>query len=71
MQAAQQVEVSWDSQKSQWLVRIQIGEEVIRRHTGASKNADERELRELASKMTHDEGYEIEPSAVTIKPKPS
>lgn len=29
---ADEVEVSWDSAKSKWLVRIVVGEEVVRRH---------------------------------------
>src|SRR6266446_1882560 len=35
---ADRVEVSWDPAKSKWLVRIQSGEEVIRRYCGALKD---------------------------------
>ena len=39
------VEVSWDVAKSKWLVRIETGEEVIRRHCDVPKNADDQTLR--------------------------
>jgi hypothetical protein len=39
------VEVSWDAAKSNWLIRIETGEEVIRRHCEAPKNADDQTLR--------------------------
>ena len=54
---ADRVEVSWDPNKSKWLVRIQSGEEVIRRHCDAPKNADEQALRAAAEKTVRDEGY--------------
>ena len=38
---ADRVEVSWDQTKSNWLLRIVSGEEVIRRHCKAPKDADE------------------------------
>ncbi len=57
---ADRVEVSWDAAKSQWLVRIEAGEEVIRRHCNAPKNADEDTLRSAARKTLQDEGYEPE-----------
>ncbi len=47
---ADRVEVSWDPGKSKWLVRIQSGEEVIRRYYNAPKNADEQTLRAAADK---------------------
>ena len=54
---ADRVEVSWDPSKSKWLVRIQSGEEVIRRYCDAPKNADEQALRAAADKTVRDEGY--------------
>ena len=47
---ADRVEVSWDPGKSKWLVRIQNGEEVIRRYCDSPKNADEQALRAAAEK---------------------
>jgi len=52
------VEVSWDAAKSKWLIRIETGEEVIRRHCDAPKNADDKTLRSAAQKIVEDEGYE-------------
>jgi hypothetical protein len=63
---ADKVEVSWDSKKSQWLVRIQSGEEVIRRHCQLPKNADEQALRSAAQNTLTDEGYELDGTVVTI-----
>jgi hypothetical protein len=56
---ADRVEVSWDPGKSKWLVRIQSGEEVIRRHLSASKGADDQALRAAAEKTVQDEGYQV------------
>ncbi len=52
------VEVSWDTKKSQWLVRIVTGEEVLRRYCKAPHDADEQTLRTLAEQTVKDEGYE-------------
>jgi hypothetical protein len=64
---ADRVEVSWDAGKSQWLVRIQNGEEVIRRHHKAPKDADEQTLRTIAEKAVRDEGYEADLAQVSIR----
>jgi hypothetical protein len=64
---ADRVEVSWDAGKSQWLVRIQTGEEVIRRHSNLAKNADEQALRSAAQKTLADEGYEADAPQVSIQ----
>jgi hypothetical protein len=64
---ADRVEVSWDNQKSNWLVRIVNGEEVIRRHCDAPKGADDQALKTAAQKTAQDEGYETDPAAITIK----
>ena len=64
---ADTVEVSWDSSQSKWLVRIQAGEEVIRRHCDAPENADQQTLRSLAQRTLQDEGYEPELSNVAIR----
>jgi len=64
---ADRVELSWDSAKSKWLVRIQAGDEVIRRHSALPKDADEQALRSLAQKTVQDEGYEPVPAELTIR----
>jgi hypothetical protein len=67
MMRADEVEVSWDAAKSKWLVRIVVGEEVVRRHCDAAKNADDATLRSAAMKTLEDEGYEADASIVRIK----
>lgn len=64
---ADNVEVSWDAAKSKWLIRIQAGEEVIRRHCDAAKNADDQTLRAAAQKTVQDEGYELDAAQITIR----
>ena len=64
---ADEVEVSWDSAKSKWLVRIVVGEEVVRRYCDAAKNADDASLRSAAMRTLQDEGYEADASIVVVK----
>ena len=63
---ANSVEVSWDSQKSDWVIRMQSGDEVIRRHYSAPKDADEKTLRAKAAETVKDEGYEANDAVITI-----
>ena len=62
-------EVSWDADKSKWLIRIKSGEEVIRRHCDAPKDADENSLRAAVQKTLADEGYEADPARILINEK--
>ena len=64
---ADRTEVSWDSSKSKWLVRIEVGEEVIRRHCDLPENADPQALRAAAQKTLQDEGYETNGVDIAIK----
>lgn len=64
---ADHVEVSWDAAKSKWLIRIESGEEVIRRHCDAPKDADDQTLRSAAQRTTEDEGYEVESASISIR----
>jgi hypothetical protein len=64
---ADRVEISWDAGKSQWLVRIETGEEVIRRHCQGPKEADEQKLRSAVEKTVQDEGYEVDPAKMLIR----
>ncbi|MGB6874879.1 MAG: hypothetical protein WBD87_02485 [Candidatus Acidiferrales bacterium] len=64
---ADRVEVSWDSQKSQWLIRIVNGEEVLRRHVKLPSSADEQTLRAAAQKTVADEGYEADGLGISIR----
>ena len=61
------VELSWDNTTSNWLVRIEAGEEVIRRRCTVPKNADEQILRTAAQKTLKDEGYEPDISQIIIR----
>jgi hypothetical protein len=61
------VEVLWDAAKSKWLIRIETGEEVIRRQCGAPKNADDQTLRSAVQKTVEDEGYEMDLTSVNIR----
>jgi hypothetical protein len=64
---ADRLELSWDAVTSNWLLKIQTGEEVIRRHCAAPKNADEQSLRLVARKTVEDEGYEPDVSQMIIR----
>lgn len=64
---AERAEVSWDAKKSKWMVRIESGEEVIRRYCDLPQNADEGTLRSAAQKTVQDEGYELNGTNISIK----
>ena len=66
---ADSADVSWDAAKSKWLVRIKAGEEVIRRHCDAPRDADETSLRSAVQKTLNDEGYEADPARILINEK--
>lgn len=61
------VEVSWEAQKSKWLVRIVSGDEVIRRLFDGRRDADEQTLRTAAQKTVQDEGYDADPSLISLR----
>ncbi len=65
---ADHAEVSWDSDKSKWVVRISIGEEVIRRYCNLPQTASETELRSAAQTTLRDEGYELDGGTITVRP---
>lgn len=64
---ADRVEVTWDANKSKWLVRIETGEEVVRRHCELPKDADEQTLRAAARETVQDEGYELGVTPIGIR----
>ena len=64
---ADRVELSWDAGESNWQLRIEAGEEIIRRQCAAPKNADEQSLRLAALKTVVDEGYEPDVSQMIIR----
>ena len=64
---ADRAEVSWDSEKSKWVVRISVGEEVIRRYCSLPQTASETDLRSAAQTTLKDEGFEVDGVAITIQ----
>ena len=64
---AERAEVTWDSGKSKWLVRIHIGDEVIRRYCKGSKDTDRETLRTDAVKTAKDEGYDLSGDDVAVQ----
>ncbi len=67
MMKADRVEVSWDEQKKKWLIRIVVGEEVIRRYCDEEKSTDQEKLRSLAGQTVSDEGYEVDGAEIFIQ----
>jgi hypothetical protein len=68
MVRATAAEVFWETTKKAWIVRIQTGEEVVRRTCKDAKHdADDNALRSLAVQTAHDDGYDLAPAAVTVK----
>jgi hypothetical protein len=69
MMKADFASVSWDAQKKIWRVRIQAGEEVIKRPAGGgrlSRDSGDDVLRSAAIETAHDDGYAVDPAAVSI-----
>jgi hypothetical protein len=68
MLKTQNVSVEWDSKKKGWIVRIQIGEEIIRRPLGKRlpQGAEDHALRDAAVETAKDDGYEVTMEAVTV-----
>jgi len=64
---ADRAEVSWDSEKSKWVVRISVGEEVIRRYCSLPQTASETDLRSAAQTTLKDEGFELDGAAITVQ----
>lgn len=67
MMNADKVEVSWDEAKKKWLIRIVVGEEVIRRYCGEGKSVDQTKLRSAAEKTATDEGYAVSPANIIVQ----
>ena len=63
---ADRVEVSRDEHGNRWVIRIQVGGEVIRRPCHEPADAGEATLREAAAKTATDEGYAVDPLNIVI-----
>lgn len=64
---ADRVEISWDNEKTQWLVRIEAGEEVVRRYCDLPHNTDEARLRATAQQTVVEEGYDSPASSLILR----
>jgi hypothetical protein len=64
---ANDAKVEWNPEKKHWQVVIHMGAEVIRRQCDKTpRDAAESALRELAIRTARDEGYDLDPSRVSI-----
>ena len=69
MMKADSASVNWDPDKKAWRVRIQVGEEVIKRPASGHKlqrDAADDVLRTAAVDTARADGYEIDSAAVAI-----
>lgn len=63
---ADRIEVTRDEQHKRWLLRIWVGDEVIRRYCNEPANADHAKLLDAAVKTANDEGYAVDASNVVF-----
>ena len=63
---ADRVEVVRDEKSKRWVIKIQVGEEVIRRPCHEPQNADHESLRAVAVQTAADEGYTVDPSSIIL-----
>ena len=62
-----QAAVTWDVDKKRWVIRFQVGAEVIKRPgLKSARDADDESLRSMAVKVAQDDGYQLSPAAVTV-----
>lgn len=67
MLKAEKATVNWDPVKKQWHVRVQIGEEVIKRALSKTPHdASEDVLRSRAVETAKDEGYDVDAAQIAI-----
>jgi len=63
--------VAWNAGKKHWEVRIQVGEEVMIRQISPPHGESGAEaLKAKAIEIARDEGYELDPSNVTVTESP-
>jgi len=67
MLSADSAQVNWDIDKKHWLVRVKIGEEVIRRTMPeVPQSAGDEVLRSAAVEVALADGYQVDPAKVVI-----
>ena len=64
---ADRASVSWDEQKRKWLLRIVVGEEVIRRYCDHPHDVDKAKLIAATVQTASDEGYDLVAADVVIE----
>jgi len=68
MVRANAAEVFWEESKKAWIVRIQVGEEAVRRTCKkAGRETGDDALRSLAVQTAHDEGYDLAVTDVSVR----
>jgi hypothetical protein len=68
MLKADSASVAWNADKKRWDVRIQVGEEVIRRPLlGTAEQDDASSLKSKAVETAAEEGYTLDASRVTVE----
>jgi hypothetical protein len=59
--------VNWDAARKRWVIRLQSGEEVIKRPAPKTpRDASDDLLRSLAVTTAKEDGYELDDSRVTV-----
>ena len=67
MLKADKAVVNWEPAKKHWVVRLQSGEEVIKRPAKKTpRDANDDLLRSLAVTTAKDEGFELDAASVTV-----
>jgi hypothetical protein len=70
MTRADRAEVVWgDRDRKGWVVRIHAGAEVIKRppaRRGLAHDAEEAAIRAMALETARDDGYDLDPAAISI-----
>ncbi len=67
LQTATAASVEWDAGKKQWRVRIQFGDEVIKRPLDSfPHDTDEETLRSRTIETAKDEGYAVEAAQIAV-----
>lgn len=63
---ANQIEVVWNEQHGKWLIRITVGDEVIRRYSEQTPDVDHITLQKEAIDLAAEEGYTFDQADVII-----
>ncbi len=59
--------VAWDAGKKRWVIRLQVGGEVIKRPgLKSTRDTDDESLRSMAVQLAQDEGYQLSPAVITV-----